>query len=414
MGELDRILREGATLHDTGQYDAALSLYDDAVMRWPTLALLWNNRGNTLLEIGLFEQAAKSYQQALQLAPSLHDSRVALASCLQAQGDIQQALVECAKVLRVAPEHAEAHWNYALLLLLQGNYTAGFREYEWRWQKRRFTSPIREFSQPRWYGDPLSGKTILVYAEQGFGDTLQFCRYLPLLVEGGAVVVFECHQPLVALMQGLGSEISVLPFGQPLPDFDCHVPLLSLPYLLNSTVETIPCQVPYLTALDARLLFWKSVVPVGSEKRVGLCWAGKAYPDPGRSVPVELLAPLASCTDVCFVSLQMGELAEKPLLSLLDLTMLVQDFADTAALIEQLDLVITIDTAVAHLAGALGKETWLLVPFAPDWRWGLERRDCPWYPSMMLFRQQEAGGWSQVVGQVLSKLNEYSSCVNQT
>jgi len=337
MGELEKIMREGAALHEAGRYDEALSLYDEAVGRWPTLALLWNNRGNTLLELGFIDQAVKSYQQALQLAPSLHDSRVALSTCLQMQGEVQQALVECAKVLKASPNHAEAHWNYALLLLLQGNYTAGFREYEWRWKKRRFTSPVREFSQPRWSGGDLSAKTILIYAEQGFGDTLQFCRYLPLLVERGAEVLFECHPPLVPLMQSLGAGITVLPFGRDLTDFDYQLPLLSLPYLLGSTLETIPAVVPYLTTPAARLPFWQSVLPGDNvSKRIGLCWSGKRYPDPGRSLPAALLAQLASCTGTLWVSLQVGEPVEKPALPMVDLTMLVQDFADTAALLEQL------------------------------------------------------------------------------
>ena len=414
MGELERILREGAALHEAGRYDDALALYDDAASRWPTLALLWNNRGNTLLELGFLDQASKSYQHALQLAPSLHDSRVALATCLQMQGEVQQALVECAKVLKVAPEHAEAHWNYALLLLLLGNYTAGFREYEWRWKKRRFTSPIREFSQPRWSGGDLSGRTILIYAEQGFGDTLQFCRYLPLLVERGAQVLFECHQPLVALMQSLGTGITVLPFGRSLPDFDCHLPLLSLPYMLGSTLDTIPHKTPYLAAPEQVLPFWQSVMPVNTGQRIGLCWAGKSYPDPGRRCPPGFLAPLSALPNVTWVSLQIAEKEFRQPFPLLDLTMLVQDFADTAALLEQLDLVITIDTAVAHLAGALGKQTWLLLPFAPDWRWGLERSDCPWYPTMRLFRQQEAGDWEPVVRQLLSELHKPVADVSRT
>lgn len=403
MGELERILREGAALHEAGRYDDALGLYDEAVGRWPSLALLWNNRGNTLLELGLNKQAIKSYQQALQLAPSLHDSRVALATCLQALGEVQQALVECAKVLKVAPDHAEAHWNYALLLLLQGNYLAGFREYEWRWKKRRFTSPVRHFSQPRWHGGDLVDKTILVYAEQGYGDTLHFSRYLPLLAARGATVLFECHQPLVALMQSLGKGIRTVPFGTPLPFFDYHVPLLSLPYLFGTTLESLPPAVPCISAPEERLPFWQSVMPAGSGCMTGLCWAGKAYPDPGRSCPSELLQPLSRLTGISWVSLQMGESNVKPF-SMVDLTMLVQDFGDTAALLAQLDLVITIDTAVAHLAGTMGKETWVLLPFAPDWRWGINRTDSPWYPAMRLFRQEKAGVWKSVIEQVSEAL----------
>lgn len=404
MGELDRILREGAALHDAGRYDDALVLYDDAAYRWPNLALLWNNRGNTLLELARYAEAAESYNHALKLAPELHDARVALASCLQAIGYLNEALAACDTVLRALPDHAEAHWNRALLLLLHGQYAEGWQEYEWRWKKRRFTSPLRRFSQPQWQGEPLTGKTILIHAEQGFGDTLQFCRYVPLIAASASQVVFECHPPLAALMATLGPGITVVTMGQPLPPFDCHLPLLSLPRLLGTTLESIPCSVPYLQAPADRIPFWQSVMPRDGLRKVGLCWAGNSYPDPGRSIPVAAQAPLADCGGVSFVSLQLGEGGERSSLHMVNLTMLVRDFADTAALVAQLDLVITIDTAVAHLAGALGKQVWVLLPAAPDWRWGLGRDDCPWYPTMRLYRQQQQSHWTAVLEQVAAAL----------
>ena len=404
MGELDRILREAAALHDIGRYDDALVLYDDAAYRWPSLAMLWNNRGNTLLELSRYAEAAESYHHALKLAPELHDARVALASCLQAIGYYNEALAACDTVLRTRADHAEAHWNRALLLLQQGQYAEGWQEYEWRWKKRRFSSPLRQFAQPQWQGEPLTGKTILIHAEQGFGDTLQFCRYVPLVAASASQVVFECHPPLAALMATLDPGITVVSMGQPLPPFNCHLPLLSLPRMLGTTLETIPCSIPYLQAPADRLPFWQSVMPQDGLRKIGLCWAGKAYPDPGRSIPAAALAPLAACTGVSFVSLQLGEVGERPPLSMVDLTMLVRDFADTAALIAQLDLVITIDTSVAHLAGALGVETWALLTTAPDWRWGLGRDDNPWYPSLRLYRQQQRGQWSGVVEQVAAAL----------
>lgn len=405
MGELDRILRQASELHDSGRFQDALALYEDALACWPTLALIWNNRGNTLLELGQFEQATQSYLQALELAPTLHDSRIALSSCWMAQGELQQAMDACLTVMKAVPDHAEAHWNYALLLLLQDDYAAGFREYEWRWKKRRFSSPVRTFEQPRWYGESLTGKTILVYAEQGFGDTLQFCRYLLLLAEQQGRIVFECHTPLVRLMQQLDIPVTVVPFGCSLPHFDTHVPLLSLPALFGTTVTSVPSDMPYLRAPNELNLFWQSVVPQHSSgKKVGICWAGKLYPDPNRSCPVEYLEPLGDLPGIAWYSLQVGEKRESPPFVLTDLTMLIQDFADTAALIMQLDLVITIDSAVAHLAGALGKETWVLVPFAPDWRWGLERTDCPWYLGMRLFRQQAPGAWDGVIDVLVNEL----------
>ena len=406
MQELDRTLQEGAALHDAGRLDEALALYDAALVRWPEQALIWNNRGNSLLELARFEDAAQSYRQALMLLPGLYDAQVALATCLQALGRVEEALTQVETVLAAAPDHAEAHWNRALLLLLQGDYAQGWQEYEWRWKKRRFTSPLHRFSQPLWQGEAAKGRTILIHAEQGFGDTIQFCRYLPLLSDRGFKVLFACHPPLVQLMTTLDQRITVIPLGVPLPPFDCHLPLLSLPLLFTTTLDTIPAELPYLGPPADRLPFWKSVLPAGNRLRAGLCWAGKTYPDPGRTLPAALLGRLADCKGIEFVSLQMGDGYEKPLLALTDLTMLINDFSDTAALIDQLDLVITIDTAVAHLAGALGKKCWLLLPFAPDWRWGLLREDSPWYPGMRLYRQKQPKAWEDLLERLVRALAE--------
>ena len=406
MSELDRILREGAALHDAGRYEEALALYDKAADCWPNLALLWNNRGNTLLEMQRWPEAAESYHRALKLAPGLHDSRVALATCLQAMGHLREALALCDAVLRSSPEHAEAHWNRALLLLLRGDYKEGWQEYEWRWKKRLFTSPARTFDIPKWRGESLTGKTIFIHAEQGLGDTLQFCRYLPLLRMKGAKVIFECHPPLAHLMSTLGDRISVVTFGQPSPSADYHLPLLSMPLLFNTTLDNIPNEIPYIYPPADRLPFWHTVVPREEGRRVGLCWSGKQYPDPARSVPAWLIVALSACPRISFFSLQMGENTENPDMPIHDLTTLISDFADTAALISQLDLVITIDTSVAHLAGALGAETWLILPFSPDWRWGIGKTDSPWYPGMRIFRQQKRGDWGTVIGDLIEALVE--------
>lgn len=404
MDSLDRTLREGAMLHDAGRFDEALALYDDALIRQPEEPLLWNNRATTLLETARFEEAAASYRMALRLMPQLHDARIALTTCLQALGRVDEALAETEAVLVRAPDHAEAHWNRALLLLLTGDYAQGWREYEWRWQKRRFTSPLRSFPQPLWQGEALAGRTILIHAEQGFGDTLQFCRYLPLLCDREATVLFECHPPLASLMATMDQRVRVITMGSPLPPFDCHLPLLSLPLRFSTTIATIPAAFPYLTPPADRLPFWRSLLPAAGSLRIGLCWSGKPYPDPGRSIPAELLAPLAALPHLAFFSLQIGEGNTAVPFPLTDLTMLIRDFADTAALVQQLDLVITIDTAVAHLAGALGKPAWLLLPFAPDWRWGLAGEQCPWYPMARLYRQERRGAWDGVLERVVRDL----------
>lgn len=389
-------LFQGYCLHLLGRYEEALAAYDQALDGSPCLVAAWNNRGNTLLKLCRYEQAAESYSRALELAPGLLDARVAMATCYQALGLASEAMSLCEAVLGADSGHAEAHWGKALLLLLNGDYRQGWREYEWRWRKRDFTSPLRNFTQPRWQGEALAGRTILVHAEQGFGDTLQFCRYVPLVAARGARVIFECHPPLVPLMERLAGAVTVVPAGQPLPPFDLHVPLLSLPLIFETAVETIPGTVPYLSAPPGRLSFWRNLVADEGRLRVGLCWAGKSYPDPGRSCPVDQLVPLAAMAGVAFYSLQVGWNGKLPL-TMVDHVAHVQDFGDTAALISRLDLVITIDTAVAHLAGAMGKPTWTMLPFAPDWRWMLGRDDSPWYPSMRLFRQLTQGSWRDVV-----------------
>lgn len=401
--DIDAALGLGHCLHHLGKFEDALVLYDRLVEVSPSCAAGWNNRGTTLLEMCRYADAAASFTRALEIAASLHDARVALASCQQALGLVDEAMHSCDMVLAAAPEHAEAHWNRSLLLLLKGQYREGWREYEWRWQKRGFTSPQRDFVQPRWYGEPAAGKTILIHAEQGFGDTLQFCRYLPLVAAQGLLVVFECHPPLVQLMRSLESNLQVVAMGQPLPAFDLHLPLMSLPLIFDTIVETVPAAVPYLAPVNQpcdRRQFGDS-----AKLNIGLCWAGKGYPDPLRSCPLELLEPLAGLPDLAWYSLQVGWQGNMPL-PMTDFTEQFSDFADTADVIAQLDLVITIDTAVAHLAGALGRPTWVMLPHAPDWRWMQEREDSPWYPTMRVFRQKAPGDWSGTISAVERSLRK--------
>lgn len=402
----DAAISLGYCLHQLGRYDEAVAIYDAALDRTPAHVTAWNNRGNALLALCRYADAAESYSRALNLAPELHDARVALATCYQALGMVEEALDACEAVLEAEPEHAEAHWNRALLLLLKGDYAHGWPEYEWRWRKRNFTSPLRNFTQPCWRGEPIAGKTILVHAEQGFGDTLQFCRYIPLVAALGGRVVFECHPPLVALMKSLaGGNVVVVAMGEPLPPFDLQAALMSLPMIFDTTVDTIPRDVPYLAPPQERLSLWSSQIIDKNAFRIGMCWAGKSYPDPGRSCPVEVLAPLAEVEGVSWYSLQVGWEGALPL-AMSDLTADIRDFGDTAALIARLDLIITVDTAVAHLAGALGKTTWVMLSHAPDWRWMLGREDSPWYPAMRLFRQQGAGAWEDLIRHVGEALKD--------
>ncbi|MDO9067466.1 MAG: tetratricopeptide repeat-containing glycosyltransferase family protein, partial [Deltaproteobacteria bacterium] len=367
-------LYAGAALHDLGCYEEAIASYRQAIVIEPDLGEAHNNLGNSLIALGRFSDAAESFSRAADLILSSPVPLTTLATALQALGMISEAEANCRKALSLDPDFAAAHWNLALNLLLQGRYLEGWQEYEWRWRKPDFTSPCRHTDVPLWDGSPLHGRTILLHAEQGFGDAIQFVRYVPLVSDCGGNVLLECHPQLVSLFQGVKGIQAVVPFGAPLPQFGCQAPLLSLPRIFETTLRNIPSSCPYLSVNAEHRRKWSTLMSAySSPLRVGLVWAGKNYPDPLRSCRLKELATF-SADNVIFFSLQLGGGAEQTrvppdVIHLVDLTNMIQDFADSAALIEQLDLVISIDTAVAHLAGALGKPTWVMLPFAPDWRW---------------------------------------------
>lgn len=406
-------LHAGAALHDLERHGEALACYSQAIRISPHLGEAHNNRGNTLMALGYFAEAAESFAIASDLLATSPVPLTARATALQALGKVTEAESECRQAILLDPHFAAAHWNLSLNLLLQGLYAEGWQEYEWRWQKPDFTSPCRHTDIPLWDGSPLDGKTILLHAEQGFGDAIQFVRYAPIVAQHGGTVIIECHPQLTSLFRSVRGVHSVISFGGPLPPISFQAPLLSLPHIFGTTLETIPAHCPYLAVLPEYRDKWKAIMPNQlTSLRVGLVWAGKSYPDPRRSCRLEDFAPLAKihADTVKFYSLQMGagsEQADTPpaQMSMTDLTSRIENFADTAALIWQLDLIITIDTAVAHLAGALGKPVWLLLPFAPDWRWMLERIDSPWYPTMRIHRQKSPGDWGPVIRSLTTDLS---------
>lgn len=404
-------LHAGAALHDLERHDEALACYSQAMRISPHLGEAHNNRGNTLMALGYFAEAAESFATASDLLATSPIPLAARATALQALGKVTEAESECRKAVLLAPHFAAAHWNLSLNLLLQGRYAEGWQEYEWRWQKPDFTSTCRHTDIPLWDGSSLDGKIILLHAEQGFGDAIQFVRYAPIAAQYGGTVVIECHPQLTSLFRSVRGVHSVISFGGPLPPVSFQAPLLSLPRIFGTTLETIPAHCPYLAVLPEYQDKWKAIMPNKSTSlRVGLVWAGKSYPDPRRSCRLEDFAPLALMQRVEYYSLQVGigaDQAQTPPngMALFDLTSQIDNFADSAALIEQLDLVITIDTAIAHLAGALGKPVFLLLPFAPDWRWMLERIDSPWYPTMHLHRQKSPGDWGSVIRKLTTELS---------
>lgn len=404
-------LYAGAALHDLGHYEEAAATYRQALELAPNMGEGHNNLGNSLMALGRFSDAAESFSRAATILQTSPVPLTARATALQALGRIAESESDCRKALTLAPDFAAAHWNLALNLLLQGRYQEGWPEYEWRWRKPDFTSPCRHIDAPLWDGSPLDGRTILLHAEQGLGDAIQFVRYAPLVAACGGDVVLECHPQLVSLFWGVEGVRAVIPFGSPLPSFAFQSPLLSLPRIFGTTLTRIPSQTPYISISDGYRRKWEQLTPFNQEPRIALAWAGKRFPDPLRSCRLADLAPLADIQNAIFYSLQIGDGADQTRspptgMHLVDLTDQIFDFADTAAFIEQMDLVITIDTAVAHLAGALGKPTFLMLPFAPDWRWLLDRSDSPWYPGTRIFRQQSPGDWGEAVAGISRALLE--------
>lgn len=408
------LLPMGAALHDLDRYGEALDTYRRIMELAPAWAALYHNLGNTLLALDRFGDAIDSYARALALRPEDAEALVTMGTAFEQLGQYDSAMKCYEEALRRSPDCAEAHWNLALALLRKGEYLRGWEEFGWRWQKKGYTSRWREFPAQLWDGRPLNGCTILIHAEQAFGDTIQFARYLPLVALRGGEVVVECPGPLKPLLETIESITRVVPAGSPLPHADFHLPLMSLPQLFATTLETIPDHIPYLFPTQERLRRWQGLTQSDRRTKIGLVWAGRRKPDPHRSCRLSDLAPLANSANASFYSLQIGEGADQAAtppagMDLIDLCGHISDFADTAALIFQLDLVISIDTAVAHLAAAMGKRTFILLPFAPDWRWMLGRSDSPWYPTMRIFRQLTAGSWIEpviILTQVVSSMLE--------
>ena len=345
-------------------------------------------------------------------AEAYYNRGIALQSMLR----LPEALESYRRAVALRPDYALAHWNESLCRLLMGDFEGGWREYEWRREVREFAPQYHDFPRPLWLGEQeVAGRTILLHAEQGFGDTLQFCRYASLLAARGARVILEVQPPLKSLLTRLSGPAMVLAQGEPLPEFDLHCPLMSLPLACGTTLDTVPAAERYLTADPERVAACSARLGNTARPRVGLVWSGNPAHgnDYARSIAlVDLLGSLDGA-GVTFVSLQKdvrshdrATLAARA--DILHCGEELRDFDDTAAWIEAMDLVISVDTSVAHLAGALGKPVWVLLPYAPDWRWLLEREDSPWYPTARLFRQPRSGDWDGVLLAVACALTQES------
>lgn len=404
----------GIALMEQRAFAAAIEHHQQAIALKPDYAKAHLNLGVALTEQGQFEQAVTHYQQALALRPDYAEAYTNLGVAQIQQGQVQQAIADYRQAIALKPDDPEAHYNLAGALLLSGEFLEGWLEYEWRWQRRtRVPPPL--FLQPMWDGANLANQTILLHGEQGLGDEIQFIRYAPLVAAAAGRVVVECAPALRRLFKTVPGIDQLVIRGQALPMFDVHAPLLSLPRILATTLENLPNTIPYLSSPPTAFHLPSTPGPC----KIGIVWASGYRPElelyrtyQAKSCPLSRLLPAVSDAAVSLYSLQVGEavnqLAElDPAVRPIDLSQQLQDFADTAAAIAQLDLVISVDTAVAHLAGAMGKPTWVLLPFVPDWRWLLQREDSPWYPTMRLFRQNQLGDWQTVMQQVSVALTEY-------
>ena len=410
----------GAALEALGRRDEALASYDRALAIEPNFVEALNNRGNALLKMKRHEDALACYERALSVDPRHSEVLSNRGNALAELGRHAEALASCDRAIAVNPVYVNAQWNAGLLRLRLGDYAEGWKQYEWRWKREERKATQRHYPQPLWLGDtPVAGKTVFLHHEQGFGDTIQFARYAPLLAKRGARVVLEVQPPLKALLADIGGGVEVIGSGEAIPAFDLHCPLMSLPLAFRTEVATIPADAPYLAAPAERIEQWQTRLPPAG-LRVGLVWSGNAThkDDHNRSIALARLAPLFGVANVQFVSLQKDlreadaqTLATEP--RIVDAGSRFGDFCDTAAAVALMDMVISVDTSVAHLAGALGKAVWVLLPLCPDWRWLIDRDDSPWYPTARLFRQPRIGDWDSVVERLRQDLAAFASAATQ-
>ena len=395
---------------------AAVKLINQAIAIYPNNPTFYSNRGAALRALGHFEAALANYGQALELNANNPDAHFNKGIALAALGRYQEALASYTEAQRLQPDYAEAHWNESLCRLKLGDFATGLAKYEWRRHSQKLFNKLnmQRFDQAPWLGaTSLAGKTLYLHAEQGLGDTLQFCRYAKLAVEQGATVNLGVQPPQKSLLQSMAGINTVVTSGDKLPAFDHHCPFMSLPLAFGTHLGNIPADIPYLFSDKTKVNNWHERLGQKKLPRVGLVWAGGRFVPEllYRSIPLPQMLPLLPAP-LQFISLQ-KELQPADELTLKDHPELqhfgdyLHDFSDTAALIELIDLVICIDTSVAHLAGAMGKPVWLLLAFDPDWRWFLDRDDSPWYPTMRLFRQSAPGDWDGVLERVQEELARY-------
>jgi len=406
------------TLKNVGRIDEAIENYNEAICLKPDYAEAHNNLGIALKEQGRLAEAVESYEQAVRLRPHYAEAHNNMGIALHANGEHDRALECCERAIQLVGDYAQAHWNRSLVLLLKGRFTEGWEEYRWRRRTNLAASAYpHTFDEPSWDGEPFAGKRLLVHYEQGLGDNLQFVRYLPMVKQLGGTVIFETPGSMYGLLRtldGIDELVEASPERPPDVEFDSYTSLMDLPGIFGTTLETIPANVPYIHADPAKVERWRGRLS-GPRFKVGIVWGGRPT-GPNevlslqyRSCGLEHFAALADVDAVALYGLQKGppavqvdQLPERITVS--NLGEEFDDFADTAAAVENLDLIVSIDTSVAHLAGAMGKPVWVLLKSDADWRWLLDREDNPWYPTMRLFRQRRPGDWNEVLSRVAGEL----------
>jgi len=401
----------GVALGRLERHADALASYDRAVALKPDYADAFANRGIALGELDRPAEALRSYERAIVLNPRYAEAFYNRGNALRDLNRHAEAIVSYERALALKPDYAAAHWNLADCCLLLGDFARGWQEYEWRWNLERNQNFKSDFQRPLWLGaEPLEGRTILLHAELGFGDTLQFCRYAREVAALGARVVLEVQPALLPLLSGLEGVALAVARGDRLPLFDYHCPLMSLPLAFKTDLTNVPVHIPYLRSDASRVDLWRQKLRNSGKPRIGVVWSGSmALRNDRRSMALKDLLPLIRGWAE-WVSLQKEVrdsdavlLASRP--DLRDAGAELNDFADTAALVELMDVVVTVDTSVAHVAGAMGKPVWIMLPFNPhDWRWMLNREDSIWYPTARVFRQPANGDWASVVSRVDDEL----------
>ena len=407
----DALHLSGLILHQQGKHQEAIELLKKAIYIKPNIAIYHGNLAMAYQSLGNEEDSSIHFNKALEIDPKYDNAHLAnynLGIDLAEKGKFSEAIKHYNKAIELSPNIADSHWNKSLILLLRGEFKNAWANYEYRFKKQNPTDS-REFGKSKWKGQHLNNRKILIATEQGFGDSIQFIRYLPLVKEKGGHVIFECKKELISLFNNFPGINQLVEKDNNIPlnvEYDYYIHLMSLPGIFNTTIKAIPNKIPYLKANPSLQKNLSSKFQTDKLK-IGIAWAGNPEQenDKNRSATLDIFKPLKKIPNIRLFSLQVGKPSEQlndP--EIIDLSPHIKDFADTATLIENLDLIISIDTSVAHLAGAMGKPTWVLLTKIPDWRWLLNRTDTPWYPTMKLFRQKIKGSWEPVITEICSNI----------